>query len=62
MLNQTGPLAIFRLELWQAPRIRFALMGLAIVLGVLAIAWFDGGEEPIRPIVQAVAPNQSDAK
>ena len=24
------------------------------VLIVLGIAWFDGGEEPLRPIVQAV--------
>ncbi|MFL0356856.1 hypothetical protein ACI5KX_10305 [Erythrobacter sp. GH1-10] len=27
--------------------------GLA-VLAVLVLAWIDGGEEPIRPIVQAV--------
>lgn len=29
------------------------LIGLVIV-GIIALAWFDGGEEPIRPIVQEV--------
>ncbi|WP_298465886.1 hypothetical protein [uncultured Erythrobacter sp.] len=26
----------------------------AVVLALLALAWIDGGEEPIRPIVQPV--------
>lgn len=29
------------------------LVGL-VIAGVIALAWFDGGEEPIRPIVQEV--------
>ena len=30
------------------------------VLGVLALAWIDGGEEPIRPIVQQVETSRSN--
>jgi len=29
------------------------LVGL-VIAGVIALAWFDGGEEPIRPIVQDI--------
>ena len=25
-----------------------------VLLGIVALAWFDGGEEPIRPITQDV--------
>lgn len=34
---------------------RIALGGLALVLAVLAYAWIDGGEEPVRPITQSIA-------
>lgn len=27
----------------------------AVVLAVLLLAWYDGGEEPIRPITQDIA-------
>jgi hypothetical protein len=26
-----------------------------ILLGLIALAWFDGGEEPLRPIAEPVA-------
>lgn len=31
-----------------------ALAMLALTIGVLAYAWIDGGEEPLRPIVQSI--------
>lgn len=42
-------------HLWQAALTRrWPVYAAAAVVGVLAIAWIDGGEEPIRPIVQPV--------
>ncbi|MBV7259761.1 hypothetical protein [Erythrobacter crassostreae] len=35
-------------------RIRVPLLIAALVVGILALAYIDGGEEPIRPIVQTV--------
>lgn len=35
-------------------RLRWPLIALAVVAGLLALAWIDGGEEPLRPIAQAV--------
>mgnify|MGYP000253509516 CR=1 FL=1 len=40
---------------------RWPLYAAAAVAGVLVIAWFDGGEEPIRPIVQPLALPQGSA-
>lgn len=34
---------------------KIALGLLALVFAVLAYAWFDGGEEPLRPLVQPIA-------
>jgi hypothetical protein len=34
---------------------RWALMGVIVVLGVATIAFIDGGEEPMRPIVQEIS-------
>jgi hypothetical protein len=36
-------------------RQRIALYGAIAVGGVLALAYFDGGEEPIRPIAEQVS-------
>lgn len=33
---------------------RRAAVVLALVAGLAALAWFDGGEEPLHPIAQAV--------
>lgn len=30
-----------------------------VVLAILVLAWFDGGEEPIRPITQNVTPAEA---
>lgn len=30
------------------------MLAALILLGVLVVAWFDGGEEPLRPIETAV--------
>ncbi len=40
----------------QPPRLRVRRAGLvlAILAAILALAWFDGGEKPLRPIAQAV--------
>lgn len=35
-------------------RRRIVIYPALAVLGLLGIAWFDGGEEPLRPIVQNV--------
>jgi len=35
-------------------RRRWPYYAAAALCGVLALAWIDGGEEPIRPIVQQV--------
>lgn len=35
-------------------RLMMALIAFGIVL-LLALAWFDGGEEPLRPIAEPVA-------
>lgn len=35
-------------------RSRWPLIALAALVVVLALAWFDGGEEPLRPIAQTV--------
>ena len=35
-------------------RWRNGLILAMIVAGILALAWFDGGEEPIRPISQEI--------
>ena len=40
---------------------RWPLYAAGAVLAVLVIAWFDGGEEPIRPIVQPIALPQGSA-
>jgi hypothetical protein len=37
------------------PAARGGLLVGAAVIALLAFAWIDGGEEPIRPIVQPVA-------
>ncbi len=34
---------------------RMALIAVGIVVAVLAIAWFHGGEVPVRPIAEPVA-------
>jgi len=36
---------------------RWAVYGVLIVMGLLIAAYFDGGEKPIRPIVQEVPPS-----
>lgn len=36
-------------------RVRWALVAGAAALALLALAWVDGGEEPLRPIVEPVA-------
>lgn len=36
-------------------RARWALVAGAAALALLALAWVDGGEEPLRPIVEPVA-------
>jgi ferric-dicitrate binding protein FerR (iron transport regulator) len=33
---------------------RAAVVVLALVAGLAALAWFDGGEEPLHPIAQPV--------
>ncbi|MEL7217731.1 MAG: hypothetical protein AAGK01_04785, partial [Pseudomonadota bacterium] len=35
-------------------RQRWPYYAAAAVIAVLALAWIDGGEEPIRPIVQTI--------
>nr|WP_298927181.1 hypothetical protein [uncultured Erythrobacter sp.] len=35
-------------------RQRIWLLAAAIVVGILVLAYIDGGEEPIRPMVQTV--------
>ncbi|MGB7372820.1 hypothetical protein [Pontixanthobacter sp.] len=30
------------------------LIGSIVIVAVIALAWFHGGEEPLRPITQAV--------
>jgi hypothetical protein len=35
-------------------RLRWPLIALAAVAGLLALAWIDGGEEPLRPIAESV--------
>ena len=35
---------------WRRPA-----LGAALVAGLLALAWFDGGEKPLRPIAAPVA-------
>ncbi len=42
-------------------RRRLALLALGALTFVLAIAWFDGGEEPIHVIAQRIAPPVSQA-
>ena len=38
---------------------RWHFYAIAVVVGVLALAWIDGGEEPLRPIAQQIeAPGQ----
>lgn len=37
------------------PVARLSLFALAALGAVLVIAWIDGGEEPIRPIIQQVS-------
>lgn len=32
-----------------------AIAGVIVLAALLALAWFDGGEEPLRPIAQDVA-------
>jgi hypothetical protein len=34
---------------------RWPLVVAAVVAGLAVLAWFDGGEEPLRPIAQDVA-------
>jgi len=34
---------------------RLSIYVVLAIVGVLALAWFDGGEEPIHPIVQSIA-------
>jgi hypothetical protein len=34
---------------------RWPLLAGAVALALIAIAWFDGGEEPLHPIAQDVA-------
>jgi ferric-dicitrate binding protein FerR (iron transport regulator) len=44
----------------RASRARWTLIGAAVLAGLLVLAWFDGGEEPLRPITTPVAlPGQS---
>lgn len=41
---------------WRAGlRKRWPFYAVAALLVLLAVAWFDGGEESIRPIVQPIA-------
>jgi len=41
-------------------RLRWPIIALIILAGVLVFAWIDGGEEPLRPIVQPVVTSASD--
>ena len=34
--------------------VRWAMIAGIITAGLLALAWFDGGEEPLHPIAEAV--------
>lgn len=43
-------------------RSRSALYGAIVALGVLALAYFDGGEEPIRPIAEQITLPGVDAR
>jgi hypothetical protein len=55
--HSVRPLSQFKLApLWRAARQRrWPIYAAGGVMAVLVIAWFDGGEEPLRPIVQPVA-------
>jgi hypothetical protein len=64
MANLSRPLAsrqILSREPALRPRVQLRRVAivLAIIGGVLALAWFNGGEEPLHPIAQTVALPQS---
>lgn len=37
-----------------ARRMKTGLIVTMVILAVVGLAWFDGGEEPLRPIVQDI--------
>ncbi len=49
----SAPASLNRVGRRTSPR-AWALTAAFLVVGVVAIAWFDGGEEPLHAITQAV--------
>lgn len=50
-----SPVASSRQRGQRRVRVRWALVAGAAALALLALAWVDGGEEPLRPIIEPVA-------
>ncbi len=51
--NLIQPMAGDRVRMKRGTRV--GLIAVMIVIAVLALAWFDGGEEAMRPISQEIA-------